>query len=119
MAMDPERLEKLKAEYTGELVVVDPARPELARFRGMKGRVKTVSFNGRALVEFDGNNNHGWYDVELDYLKVVDPAEPEPPSSDEESQVTVKLSKLELARMAKNSKPEAPPAEESKSAGAD
>ena len=28
--------------------------------------------NGRALVEFDGNNNRGWYDIDIDFLKVID-----------------------------------------------
>jgi hypothetical protein len=116
--MHPERLEKLRTEYTDQLVVVDAARPELARFQGMTGRVKTVNFNGRALVEFDGNNNRGRYDIELDYLKVVEPAEPEPAEPAEELQATVKLSPLELARMAKDSQPKAPPAGKSKSADA-
>ena len=28
--------------------------------------------SGRALVEFDGNSNIGWYDIGLDFLKIVD-----------------------------------------------
>mgnify|MGYP003323837759 FL=1 len=28
--------------------------------------------SGRALVEFDGYNNIGWYDIDVDFLKLVD-----------------------------------------------
>jgi len=103
--MHPDRVEKLRQEYSDELVVVDPTRADLARFAGMTGRVKTVNFNGRALVEFDGNGNRGWYDIELDYLKVVDPPDTEPagpPRSEARGpSAEAKLSPLELARMAK------------------
>lgn len=108
--MQSERIEKLKEEYTDRYVVADASRPELARFKGMTGRVKTVNFNGRALVEFDADSNRGWYDIELDFLKVVEKPAPQPPpeakpapkkepakapaASPEE-----KLSPLELARL--------------------
>jgi len=36
------------------------------------GLVRTVNMSGRALVEFDAYDNIGWYDIEVDYLKVVD-----------------------------------------------
>ena len=67
-----ENIEKLKQDYTDKYVVVDASRPELRRFRHLTGVVKTVNMNGRALVEFNGNENIGWYDIELDFLKVVD-----------------------------------------------
>ena len=67
-----ENIEKLKSEYTDKFVVVDENRPELLRFRDMTGTVKTVNMNGRALVEFDGHQNIGWYDIAVDYLRVVD-----------------------------------------------
>ena len=66
-----EHIEKLKCELTDKYVVVDAAQPELARFRNATGQVKTVNMNGRALVEFDQYDNIGWYDIELDFLKVV------------------------------------------------
>ena len=69
--MDFQRIEQLREEYTDQYVVVDADVPELIRYRGKIGRVKTVSANGRALVEFDGDR--GWHDFELDYLRVVDP----------------------------------------------
>jgi hypothetical protein len=65
-------IEKLKREYTDKLVAVDENRPELARFRGQTGQVKTVNMSGRALVQFDANNNIGWYDIALDFLRVID-----------------------------------------------
>lgn len=67
-----EQIEQLKKQYTDKYVVVDEARPELRRFKGQTGIVKTVNMSGRALVEFDANLNIGWYDIELDYLNVVD-----------------------------------------------
>jgi hypothetical protein len=114
--MLPERIEKLKQEYTDQYVVVDGERPELARFKDLIGRVKTINFAGRALVEFEGNDNRGWYDIELDYLKVVDKPEPEPAAEQGEAaakarptkanapskcEAEEKLSPLELARMEK------------------
>ena len=75
-----EHIEQLKKQYTDKYVVVDESRPELLRFRGQTGLVKTVNMNGRALVEFDKFLNIGWYDIELDYLKVIDkPLEAEEP----------------------------------------
>src|SRR5262249_19149795 len=71
-----EHIEKLKRAFTDKYVVVDASRPELARFRNATGLVKTVNMNGRALVEFDQFDNIGWYDIELDFLKVVPKPEP-------------------------------------------
>ncbi len=67
-----EHIVKLQQEYTDKFVVVQQNVPELARFKGMTGTVRTVNMNGRALVEFDGNLNIGWFDIDLDYLKVID-----------------------------------------------
>jgi hypothetical protein len=70
-----EQIEKLKQDYTDKYVAVDASRPELARFKDTVGQVKTVNMSGRALVQFQGADI-GWYDIELDFLKVVDkPAE--------------------------------------------
>src|ERR1700733_6363976 len=73
-----EHIEKLKRAFTDKYVVVDAARPELARFRNATGLIKTVNMSGRALVEFDQFDNTGWYDIELDFLKVVPKPEPKP-----------------------------------------
>ncbi|MCH7752773.1 MAG: hypothetical protein IH898_11540, partial [Planctomycetes bacterium] len=112
-AMVSEQIEKIKQEYTDKYVVADANRPELARFRDHVGQVKTVNMSGRALVEFvDYHENIGWFDIDLDYLKVVDkpapkekaPAAKKPaaspaakkqaPAADQKK----KLSPLEMAR---------------------
>lgn len=77
-----EQIEQLKRQYTDKYVVVDQQRPELRRFRGLTGQIKTVNMTGRALVQFDGNNNIGWYDINLEFLTVV--AAP-PPKEDKKA----------------------------------
>ena len=71
-----DQIERLKTEYTDRYVVVDATQPELARFRGMTGQVKTVNMSGRALVQFDAYNNIGWYDIHPTFLTVVPKPEP-------------------------------------------
>jgi hypothetical protein len=75
--MQPDEIEKLQQQYTDQYVVVDAARPELARFAGMPGQIKTVNMNGRALVQFDGADV-GWHDIALDALKITDKPAPPP-----------------------------------------
>ena len=70
--MSIERAEKLKEILTDKFVVVDASVPELRRFQNWTGKVRTVNMNCRALVEFDGPVDIGWYDIDPDYLKVVD-----------------------------------------------
>ena len=66
MAFD--QIVRLQRDYTDKYVVVDASRPELARFGGHVGMVKTINMNGRALVEFLGYfDNIGWFDIELDF----------------------------------------------------
>src|SRR5690242_20053416 len=79
-----EHIEKLKRAFTDKYVVVDATRPELARFGKATGLVKTVNMNGRALVEFDQFDNTGWYDIELEFLKVVPKPEPKAPEAKKE-----------------------------------
>ncbi|MBN1395166.1 MAG: hypothetical protein JW959_09095 [Pirellulales bacterium] len=67
--MTPERIEQLKREYTGRRVTVDARRPELARWIDVPGRVATVNFNGRALVQFDGPDP-SWHDIDPAFLKL-------------------------------------------------
>ncbi|HZT81279.1 MAG TPA: hypothetical protein VFA26_13710 [Gemmataceae bacterium] len=66
------RNEALKREWTDQYVNVSPDRPELARFRGIVGRVITVNQNNRALVDFQDG---GWYDIAPEFLVKLDPAE--------------------------------------------
>src|ERR1700742_3965792 len=73
-----DHIESLKQQYTDKYVLVDESRPELARFHGLAGQIKTVNMSGRALVEFEAYNNIAWYDIDLDFLKVVDKPPPKP-----------------------------------------
>jgi hypothetical protein len=75
--MNSEHIEKLKREYTDKYVAVDGSRPELARFKDVVGLVRTVNMSGRALVEFfEYHVNIGWYDIDVDYLKLVEKPQP-------------------------------------------
>ena len=70
----PEALnEELKREWTDQYVEVNPERPELKRFAGVVGRVVTVNFNNKALVDFQDG---GWYDINAsaEYLRKLDRA---------------------------------------------
>lgn len=64
--MDYDQNEKLKHEWTDQLVEADTSRPELKRFQGLVGRVVTVNWNQKCLVDFaDG----AWYDIAPAFLK--------------------------------------------------
>jgi hypothetical protein len=107
------RIERLCEGYSDKQVVVESDLAELARFKGQTGRVITVNCNGRALVTFDSGNDRGRYDIEIDYLKVVDKPAPKPDQNApdkpaaiikqpvEEKPQPVKLSPLEVARLRK------------------
>lgn len=74
--MSFETVERLKREYTDKWVLVDVNTPELRRFAGLNGRVKTINMNGRALVQFDNPVDISWYDIDLAYLQVIDAPQP-------------------------------------------
>ncbi len=67
------RYEAVKQEWIDQYVEVNAERPELKRFAGIVGRVITVNFNLKALVDFQDG---GWYDITAapEYLKKLDPA---------------------------------------------
>ena len=67
-----EQAELLKKQYTDKFVVVKANVPELRRFTGLTGVVKTVNMSCRALVLFDGAADIGWYDIDPAFLMVVD-----------------------------------------------
>jgi hypothetical protein len=76
------RHEALKQEWTDQFVEVKPDRPELKRFLGRVGRVITVNYNNKALVEFAGSDGKdsedgGWYDIAAseEYLRKLPPEE--------------------------------------------
>ena len=62
-------VDDLKRAWTDKLVRVKAdARPDLKRFEGKVGRVVTVNYGGRAVVDFaDG----AWYDV-ADFAAVLE-----------------------------------------------
>jgi hypothetical protein len=112
-----ENIEKLKRLYTNKYVVVDGSRPELARFDGATGVVKTVNMNGRALVEFDQWDNIGWYDIELDYLKFTDKPLPKVEKKEERPAKTAPVAG-EAAKKPPASKPAVAPKPKAEVAGA-
>ncbi len=124
--MSIELAEKLKQKLTDKWVVVDPAAPELKRFAQWTGKVKTVNMNGRALVEFDGPVDIGWYDIDPAFLTVVDGPKPKAaPAPKKEAAPAAKAaapaaakpaggSPLDAIRAAGAAKPAAPAAGEKK-----
>lgn len=74
--MSISQAEKLKVELTDKWVVVADQVPELRRFSQLTGKVKTVNMNCRALVEFDGPEDISWYDIDPQFLTVVDGPRP-------------------------------------------
>ncbi|RMG32321.1 MAG: hypothetical protein D6725_17785 [Planctomycetota bacterium] len=109
-------VEKLKRELTDKYVVVQEGIPELRRFVGRTGVVKTVNMNGRALVQFQGLEDIAWYDIDPRFLTVVE--EPvEKPTEEQKKPAAAKpagkpaataagASPLELARQQGPAKPE-------------
>ncbi len=65
--------EELKRQWTDQYVRVKD-RPELRRFLNIIGRVVTVNYNGKAIIDFQDG---GWYDITAseENLTIVDPAE--------------------------------------------
>lgn len=62
--------EELKRTWTDRFVRVRPGLPQYARFEGKVGRVVTVNYGGKAIVDFaDG----AWYDIPAtdEYLELV------------------------------------------------
>lgn len=61
MFQTQEAINDLKKKWTNKFVSVIPGTiPELKRFEGKVGRVVTVNYSGRAVVDFaDG----AWYDI--------------------------------------------------------
>lgn len=76
------RIEKLRQEYTDRYVTVEGDRPEYRRFQGRIGQVKTITMNGRALVQWIDSSDRAWYGLDLDHLRMVDRplSQPHPPA---------------------------------------
>jgi hypothetical protein len=69
-----ERIDELRKEWLDQYVRVNPQCPELARFKDIVGRVVTVNYNGKAVVDFQDG---GWYDIgaSAEFLTRLDPTE--------------------------------------------
>ena len=64
----------LRKLWIDRYVKVNEARPELKRFAGIIGRVVTINYNGKAIVDFQDG---AWYDITAsdDFLTKVDAAD--------------------------------------------
>lgn len=64
----------LRKLWIDQYVKINENRPELKRFAGVIGRVVTVNYNGKAVVDFQDG---AWYDIPAseDHLVKVDSAE--------------------------------------------
>ena len=64
-------LDELRSQWIDQYVVVNPDRLELKRFGEAVGRVVTVNYNGKAIVDFQDG---GWYDITAspEYLRKLD-----------------------------------------------
>jgi hypothetical protein len=69
-----EEKDELRKLWIDQYVKVNEERAELKRFAGIVGRVVTVNYNGKAIVDFQDG---GWYDVPAspDYLIKVEAAD--------------------------------------------
>jgi hypothetical protein len=69
-----ERIDELRKEWGDQYVKVNPACPELGRFKDIVGRVVTVNYNGKAMIDFQDG---GWYDITAsrEFLVVLTPEE--------------------------------------------
>ncbi len=66
--------DELKSQWTDQYVQVKAEWPELKRFAGIVGRVVTVNYNGKAIIDFQDG---GWYDVTASeqFLTKIDPVD--------------------------------------------
>ncbi len=110
--MLPQEVEELKRQYTDQYVAVQPGHPELARFGGVVGQVKTVNMSGRALVEFDADNNRGWFDIEPVLLTIVDKPPPKPVEKPEKKAAAAKPKAAAKSESPAAAKSESPAADE-------
>ena len=73
---EPNIVEDLREAWTDKIVRANSSIPELKRFEGRIGRVVTVNWCGKAIVDF---SDGAWYDIpanetHLETLAADDPA---------------------------------------------
>lgn len=68
------KYDELRKHWIDQYVKVNEQKPELKRFAGIVGRVVTVNYGGKALIDFQDG---GWYDITAseDNLIKVEPTE--------------------------------------------
>ncbi len=66
--------DETRKHWIDQYVKVNESKPDLKRFAGLVGRVVTVNYNGKAIVDFQDG---GWYDIPAsdEYLTKLDAAE--------------------------------------------
>lgn len=74
--MSIQQAEDLKREWTDRYVTVRAGVPELRRFDGLIGQVKTVNMNCRLLIQFDTPADISWYDIDPHFVVKAKPATP-------------------------------------------
>jgi len=67
--MPSQEVEPRKQLPSGSRVLCDARRPELTRFANVPGRVVAMTYDGRALVQFDGADQ-GWHDLDPEFLRL-------------------------------------------------
>ena len=69
-----EKQDDVRKKWIDQYVKVNENRPELKRFAGIVGRVVTVNYNGKAIVDFQDG---AWYDIPAcdEHLVKLDAAE--------------------------------------------
>ncbi|MGB4709555.1 MAG: hypothetical protein WBH50_08220 [Fuerstiella sp.] len=104
-----QQAEELKREWTDKHVMVQEGIPELRRFSGLLGQVKTVNMNCRLLIEFDTPADISWYDIDPLFAKVVDPEEFKKPTADTTAHSKAATSSSSKPKPASTSKPATTP----------
>jgi hypothetical protein len=68
------KFDDLRKLWIDQYVRVNEDKPELKRFAGIVGRVVSVNYTGKALVDFQDG---AWYDIPAadDHLTRIDPEE--------------------------------------------
>ena len=69
-----EKQDDVRKAWIDQFVKVNENRADLKRFAGRVGRVVTVNYNGKAIVDFQDG---GWYDITAseEFLTPVDATE--------------------------------------------
>lgn len=90
--------ERLKTDWTDKYVVVADKVPELRRFVGLTGQVKTVNMSGRCLVQFTHPVDISWYDIDPTYLTIVaKPVETAKPATEKHAAEATKPAPAKVA----------------------